>query len=98
METILNLWCDHQVNAKKILLIRTRCANCLVISERLKEETGEVAKDEMFEASNGWFSLLKSCAVIGITFQEMERRQALMRGCVSLSRETSVYYRRRLPY
>ncbi|XP_023232705.1 tigger transposable element-derived protein 1-like [Centruroides sculpturatus] len=61
METMLKLWCDNQVNVKNCPVDQnTVCSQAKLIFERLKEDAGEVAKDEEFKASNGWFNRFKS--------------------------------------
>ncbi|XP_023243487.1 tigger transposable element-derived protein 1-like [Centruroides sculpturatus] len=61
MKIMLKLWCDNQVNVKNCPVDQnTVCSQAKLIFERLKEDAGEVAKDEEFKASNGWFNRFKS--------------------------------------
>lgn len=61
METLLKLWCDNQVTVKNCPVDQnTVCFQAKQIFEKLKDEAGEMAKDETFKASNGWFSRFKS--------------------------------------
>lgn len=61
METLLQSWCDNQVRVKNCPVDQnTVCFQAKQIFEKLKEEAGEAAENEVFKASNGWFSRFKS--------------------------------------
>lgn len=59
METLLQAWCDNQVRVKNCPVDQnTVCFLAKLIYERLKD--GEAVQNDVFKASNGWFSQFKS--------------------------------------
>ena len=85
METLLQSWCDNQVRVKNCPVDQnTVCFQAKQIFEKLKEETGEAAKNQVFKASNGSVDL--RVVVIDIASQSAEAASA-DKEAASLSRK-----------